>query len=116
MRKKSDVSRDKLYKIVKILERREKLNKVEKRSFNKIDIKELGQYYKKLLNLLKYYFEPVWLSDVVSGPSDDGYWDIRSSIIGFGKEFFLDSLEDDQLFIDMCIHHDYAENFGYIFN
>ena len=116
MNERTEKTKERLYKAINQAERKAKIDKLENRKVERIDILELKEYYFKLLKLLKYYFEPLWLSDACSGPSDDGYWDLRSSIIGFGKEFLTESLNDDQLFIDMSQNHDYAENFGYIFN
>ena len=116
MEEKTDVTKERLYNAINQFNRKSKLDQIENRDFHKIEIEELKKYYLKLLKLLEYYFQPVWLSDAVNGPSDDGYWDLRSSIIGFGKEFLLESLNDDQLFIDMIQDNNYAENFGYIFN
>ena len=98
------------------LNRKAKINKLENREFRIIVIGDLNAYYQKILKKLDFYFQPVWLSDAVNGPSDDGYWDLRSSIIGFGKTFLINSLNDDQIFIDMVDNHNYAENFGYVFN
>ena len=116
MGEKSEITKERLYDAIKQVERKEKLNKIDGRDYIKIEISYLKEYYDDILSLLEVYFKPVWLSDDCDGPSDDGYWDLRSSIIGFGQDFLIRSLGDDKLFLDMAKHHHYAENFGYIFH
>lgn len=84
-------------------------------TFNDNDIKNAEDVYKNLKDHLMDYFETIWLSNKW-GPSDDGYWDLISSMIGFGKDHVLSALNDDDVFLDMSEFDKYAENFGYIFN
>jgi hypothetical protein len=64
------------------------------------------------------YFQDTWLDKRYSGimPSDDGYSDLLSSIIGKGKEFTNKCIEDIKYFIQFTKDDDFVENFGYIFN
>ena len=108
--------RDKLLDIIKVYNRRKKIdiiNKYESR-YSSIDINKLKYRYLDILSALYYYFKDVWLfsTDI----SDDSYWDLRFSIVGFGKDFLISALNDTQVFLDMVNNKNYAENFGYIFN
>lgn len=92
-----------------------------KEVLNKYDKKDQDYFedvYQMLLGLLEQYLKEIWLSDENEyGPSDDGFWDLRSSIIGYGKEFLLELLKNpEEVFLDMAKNNKYSENFGYIFN
>ena len=108
--------------------RLEKLNKIDNNNSNVFyshktynDIaKEYKIEYTTILKMLENYFVDT-VKDAVENSnesiflSSDSYWDLRSSIIGYGKEFMLEILEDDEIFIDMVKNLKYCENFGYIF-
>ena len=74
--------------------------------------------YNKLYDNLSKYFQSIWLSDSNrEGPSDDGYTDLMSSMVGFGKDFVIAALNSPRsVFMDMATNDKYAENFGYIFH
>ena len=73
------------------------------------------QIYESLYDSFYLKFKSTWLSDEYDFmPSDDGYTDLISSIVGKGKTFCDNITEDD--FIKMAQNHDYRENFGYIFH
>jgi len=73
--------------------------------------------YDKLIEELYLYFKPTWLDNKYSAfmPSDDGYLDLISSIIGKGEFFINRCINYHKLFIDMAKNNKYVENFGYIF-
>lgn len=48
--------------------------------------------------------------------SDDGFWDLRAHIIGLGKEYYNQVLENPELAKELADNRGYVENFGYIFN
>lgn len=72
--------------------------------------------YDKLEKQLSEYFRPVWLDDKydIFMPSDDGYSDLISSIIGRGKMFVKKCINDHNVFINMAKNNEYVENFGQI--
>lgn len=71
--------------------------------------------YKELYHELTDRFHDIWLSDEYDFmPSDDGYTDLISSIIGKGWDFYSNVNEKD--FIKMANNRDYLENFGYLFH
>jgi len=74
---------------------------------------EYHKLYKELFN----YFKPIWLDDKynIFMPSDDGYSDLISSVIGKGEFFINRCINNHKLFVDMAMKSEYAENFGYIF-
>jgi len=73
------------------------------------------QRYDNIYHSLYSKFESTWLSDEYDFmPSDDGYTDLISSIIGKGKDFCYNITDDD--FIKMAENDDYRENFGYLFH
>lgn len=80
------------------------------------DIVSFSQYYHTFYILLYDYFQPIWLSKKYNSfmPSDDGYSDLLSSIIGMGKTFVKSCIDDTNKFIEVARNEDYVENFGYI--
>jgi len=48
-------------------------------------------------------------------PSDDGYWDLLSSIIGFGKKFVIKCINNKMEFVEVAEKDNYIENFSYLF-
>lgn len=85
----------------------------EVRKFND----EFNILYKKLYE----YFKPYWLGEVSGfkggfGVSDDGYWDLLSSIIGKGKVWTIKCIRNPKLPVLMVINDEYLENFQYILN
>jgi len=47
-------------------------------------------------------------------PSDDGYSDLLSTIVGMGKRFTEMCIEDTDKFIEVAEKDDFIENFGYL--
>lgn len=71
--------------------------------------------YKDMYHELTDRFHDTWLSDNYNFmPSDDGYTDLISSIIGKGYDFY--SNIDVDKFVKMAKDNDYLENFGYLFH
>jgi len=77
---------------------------------------EMNTLYKRLKN----YFEPYWLGKIkmrgYSGynVSDDGYWDLLSSVKGKGKLWTIDCIEHPSIPAQMAKTNDYTENFSYL--
>lgn len=46
-------------------------------------------------------------------PGDDSWWDIRSTIVGFGKESYEKALKDQSYIVDIINKDKWSENFGY---
>jgi len=85
------------------------------KNFEYDDFLSLSDEYIKLENDLKKYFKTLWLSqDNTLNVSDDEYWDLISSVIGKGKKFIIDCINDKTNLIDMVKKENYAENFSYI--
>jgi len=72
--------------------------------------------YEKLYKELFNYFKPIWLDEKynIFMPSDDGYSDLISSVIGKGKLFIKKCINDHDVFINMAMTFEYVENFEYI--
>lgn len=112
---------DRLHKFIEKRIRYEKINKIENyiivnNYFFDSDklIDEYYRIYKILLRSTFEVFDDVFYSGELN-VSDDGYWDLRSSIIGYGKKFLLKCINDKQLVINIGKNRNFKENFGYIF-
>ena len=94
----------------------EKLNKVNSKIFKSQD--DIFIYYKltydKILKMTHDYFYDLWLTGKLN-VSDDGYWDLLSSVIGLGKDFIINCIKDENVLIKMADDDYYSENFSYIF-
>jgi len=95
-------------------------NDAQKRIIVKYEFSEIKQFEKechKIYIQLYRYFESTWLDDKYGKymPSDDGYGDMLSSVIGLGKKFVINCINDVNLFINMAKDDYYAENFTYLF-
>ena len=100
-----------------ILIRKEKLRKINSEKYsesNEILSLQLETDYRLLLGYLDDYFLEYFQKNKI-GIGDDGYWDLRSTIIGYGKEFVIKCVNDESIAADMAKNHIYYENFGYIF-
>jgi hypothetical protein len=90
----------------------------EKRLYTKYEYSQIYAFFKEwkyLYPLLSEYFKPVWLNKNYNFmPSDDGYWDLISSIVGFGKEFTKECIDDPNNFVKMAKDDFYVENFSYL--
>ena len=79
------------------------------------DIIEFKSVYKGLYDILydKFFDENL-------GVGDDGYWDLMSSVIGYGKDIFKKVFKGDIDFLKKMADHTseygYKENFSYMFN
>lgn len=105
-------------KYLNILIRKEKLRKINSKKY--IDNKEIASLqletdYRLLLGYLDDYFIEYFQKNKI-GIGDDGYWDLRSTIIGYGKDFLIKCINDESITADMAKNHTYYENFGYIFS
>lgn len=81
------------------------------------EIKNFHSECTKIYHQLYDYFESTWLDKQYDFmPSDDGYWDLLSSMIGLGKEFTQKCIDDKNNFIKLAKDDYYAENFSYILN
>lgn len=107
---------DRLHKFIEKRTRKEKINKIENNYyFDSCELKD--EYYRIYTILLRSTFD-IFKDVFISGElevSDDGYWDLRSSIIGYGKNFLLKCINDKQLVINIGKNRNFKENFGYIF-
>lgn len=90
------------------------------RIYKKYSYQEVRKFrfeYDKIYGELYNYFKGIWLSDENEyGPSDDGYSDLLSSMIGSGKRFTNSCINEPMKFIDMAKNRSYVENFGYKLN
>lgn len=98
----------------------EAFNNAEKRLVTNYEYTQIEKFehdYRLIFNSLADYFEDIWLDDKYRTfmPSDDGYSDVISSIVGKGKWFTKKCIENTEEFIDMIKNDDYVENFGYLF-
>lgn len=110
-------AKKRLQKYLNILIRKEKLRKInsEKYSENKEILSlQLETDYRLLLGYLDDYFVDYFRKNKI-GIGDDSYWDLRSTIIGYGKDFLIKCVNDESIAADMAKNHTYCENFGYIF-
>ena len=87
------------------------------KNFEYDTIMNFRKEYDKLTEELYLYFKPTWLDNKYSKfmPSDDGYFDLISSVIGKGEFFIKRCINNHKLFADMAKNNEYVENFGYIF-
>jgi len=93
--------------------------KIQKRVYLKYDFDEIIKFkkeYQIFYDQLHKYFRSTWLNKKYREvmPSDDGYSDLLSSIIGRGKIFTKKCINDKDVMIEMSRNNEYAENFGYI--
>ena len=74
--------------------------------------------YKRLESYVMMKFESVWLGDPGIEVSDDGWTDLVSSVIGYGKKWFLSIIMDDSgsKLRQQGNSDNYRENFSYIFH
>lgn len=87
-------------------------------------VKEFEQFsneYDLLYKLAHGMLKEAWLGDPGLNVSDDGYSDLISTIIGYGKDFYYSILEahlegDHTTIREMADNSDYKENFGYVFH
>jgi len=99
---------------------REFFKKAQYRVYSKYSYPEVRQFRNEC-NLIEKklydYFKFVWLSKKYNKimPSDDGYTDLISSIVGKGKTFVKRILQDPKIFLQMAKDEDYAESFIYLF-
>jgi hypothetical protein len=79
-------------------------------------IKEFEKEYHRIYIQLYDYFNSTWLDKKYYSimPSDDGYSDLLSSIIGKGKTFTKSCIDNIDNFIKMAKDDDYMENFVYL--
>jgi len=94
--------------------------KAQERVYKKYDFTQIRQFEKECHDLyqqLSEYFRSTWLDDRYSKfmPSDDGYWDLLSLIIGFGKGFLIKCINDKKEFVKVAKEYNYVENFSYLF-
>lgn len=112
-----DKAKLKLNKFIEIKYRKEKLNRLSGK-YNIINKNNLLENYKNIYKILLKSTYDIFKDEFLSGKlnvSDDSYWDLRSSIIGYGKDFLLKALKDKNLVIDIALNRNFRENFGYIF-
>lgn len=93
----------------------------QKRLYSKYEfdqIENFGDVCHMIYQQLYEYFEPIWLSDSYNDvmPSDDGYFDLLSSMIGLGKKFTQKCIDNDYYFVKMAKDDFYVENFKYLFD
>ena len=101
-------------------ENNEKRNKVKELAKKRLvlnyeysEMKKLHKEYQKIYNQLYNYFNDL---DLDLGVSDDGYWDLLSSVIGSGKRFTKKCINDPKVLVDMAKNYKYVENFEYVIN
>jgi hypothetical protein len=72
----------------------------------------------KLSMKLYDYFQSVWLDDKYDSfmPSDDGYTDLISSVVGLGKDFLIKCVKNADEFVEIARKEFYIENFFYLFS
>lgn len=81
------------------------------------EIKKFDREYDRIYSQLYNYFQRIWLDDKYDFmPSDDGFSDLLSSIIGSGKYFTKKCINDIRVFLYMAKNNNYVENFGYLLN
>jgi hypothetical protein len=90
------------------------------RIYTKYDFYQIKQFDAEcylIYQQLYDYFKPIWLDDKYNDymPSDDGYSDLISSIIGLGKTFTNSCVNDTNKFLKMAKDDYYVENFTYLF-
>ena len=86
-----------------------------KYDFNKIE--EFDDECHEICQQLYDYFYDIWLDEKYNDvmPSDDGYTDLISSVVGLGKRFVTAIINDTDKFVKMAKNNYYAENFTYLF-
>lgn len=99
-------------------ETNEKRNKVKELAKKRLvlkyeysEVKRLYKEYEKIYVQLYNYF-----SELDLGVSDDGYWDLLSSVIGSGKRFTKKCINEPKVLVDMAKNYEYVENFEYVIN
>jgi len=82
-------------------------------NYNEIQEKKMRQIFNKLSSDLYNRFEEDWLGHPGIEVSEDGWSDLRSEVIGRGKEFY-DNITVEKL-QQMASNYDYHESFAYSF-
>lgn len=70
---------------------------------------------KKLINILDDYENKIGISSYY-GVSDDGFWDLTAHIVGLGKHWYYQVIENPEIAKEIADNYMYKENFEYIFN
>lgn len=72
--------------------------------------------YKVFYDKLHDYFKPIWLNGRYNRfmPSDDGYWDLLTTLIGRGKTYLKSCIDDTSKFVEVAKKDDFTENFSYL--
>ena len=102
-------------------ERRSFFKQAQNRIYSRYSYEDIIKF-KKEYNIIYYqlcdYFEKFMNDEKYSSdiPSDDGYSDLISSVIGKGKKWVETCVNHTQFFIQMAIDEDYEENFSYLLN
>ena len=101
------------------IDRGKYLENAKAKIYLKYDYEQIKLFYIEYHNFymkLYEYFEPLWLNKKYSFfmPSDDGYTDLISSIIGRGKNFTKLCIDSQEIFLKTAKNEDYIENFGYL--
>lgn len=113
-----DSAKYRLKKYIQIKLRWYKINKIRNNNLDIINENEIIKYYEETYKIILKSTYNIFLKDFMSGKlniGDDSYWDLRSSIIGYGKDFLLNCLENKRIVIDIAVNRNFRENFGYIF-
>jgi hypothetical protein len=103
---------------------REIIDSAAARIYIKYEYSELKKFHDEidiLYDRLYIYFESYWLGDVAGfkygyDVSNDGYWDLLTSIIGKGKAWTIKCIKDPKLPEVMAKTNNYIENFSYLLN
>lgn len=96
-------------------------DRIKFRIYSKYDYEKIQEFkseFDQIYMQLYDYFEDIWLDDEYGSfmPSDDGYTDLISSIIGMGKTFTKLCIDDTDKFVQLAKDDYYIENFGYLFH
>jgi hypothetical protein len=99
-------------------ENRKKIKELaQKRLCLKYEYEQIKNFEKELQYMYKQlylYFKKSWLDGKID-VSDDGYWDLLTSVIGSGKKFTKECLWNPKILSDMAKKNNYVENFSYLF-
>ena len=79
--------------------------------YNENEMYRFGFIYKELYDKLYQYFYDEWLKYCIYHfiPSDDGYSDLISSMIGKGKKKLIECIKDINNFVKMAKDENYKE-------
>ncbi len=83
-------------------------------NFTPSEIKQLDVFVHSKVNELNQRFHDDWLGNPGIGVSDDGWSDLRSEVVGRGKEFY-ENITVEKL-QEMADNNDYNESFSYCFH